>query len=243
MDKKEILERLKVDEDYYGEFGQQYLSNSNIGTLFSNPLMLKEKTEPTSAMIVGGYFHTAILEPEKLKNFKVVDASTRNTKIYREESGEEMCLLKHEADKVDDLVKALLENDTCSDLINRYNVEYEVPNIVGIEGNMWKGKADIINHDKKLIVDLKTTSDINGFNFSAKKYNYDSQAYIYRKMFGYDMLFVVIDKGTQQIGLFDCSEEFYDRGADKVKKATEIYDMFYKTEGFNSKQFFINRTL
>ena len=122
MDKKEILERLKIDEDYYGEFGQQYLSNSNIGTLFSNPLMLKEKTEPTSAMIVGGYFHTAILEPEKLKNFKVVDASTRNTKIYREESGEEMCLLKHEADKVDDLVKALLENDTCSDLINGGNV-------------------------------------------------------------------------------------------------------------------------
>jgi len=74
---------------------------------------------------------------------------------------------------------------------------------------------------------LKTTSDINGFNFSAKKYNYDSQGLTYTdKMFGYDMLFVVIDKGTQQIGLFDCSEEFYDRGADKVKKATEIYDMF-----------------
>jgi len=43
MDKKEILERLKIDEDYYGEFGQQYLSNSNIGTLFSNPLMLKKR--------------------------------------------------------------------------------------------------------------------------------------------------------------------------------------------------------
>ena len=30
---KKIIDRLRNDEDYYGEFGQQFLSNSNIGTL------------------------------------------------------------------------------------------------------------------------------------------------------------------------------------------------------------------
>ena len=33
------------------------------------------------------------------------------------------------------------------------NVEYEVPGIIEIENNMWKGKADIINHDEKLIIE------------------------------------------------------------------------------------------
>ncbi len=69
MDKKKILNRLKNDEDYYGEFGQQFLSNSNISTLLNNPLALKEPMNKIPAFLVGGYFHTAILEPEKLMNF------------------------------------------------------------------------------------------------------------------------------------------------------------------------------
>ena len=38
MDKKQILKKLKKDEHYYGTFGKQYLSNSDIGTLLNNPL-------------------------------------------------------------------------------------------------------------------------------------------------------------------------------------------------------------
>jgi hypothetical protein len=243
MNKEEILSRLTNDEDYYGAFGRQYLSNSNISTLLSNPLMLGEETKKTSAMIVGNYFHTAILEPDKLQNFKIIEATTRTTKVYKELSGGEMCLLQHEADKVDLMTERMLENDVCRGLIQGDNVEYEVPGIADIDSNMWKGKADILNHEEKLIVDLKTTSDINSFTYSAKKYNYDSQAYIYKVLFGYDMVFLVIDKNTRQIGLFDCSDAFYSRGYEKVQEATNIYDLFYKDESFDAKQFFINRTL
>ena len=108
---------------------------------------------------------------------------------------------------------------------------------------MWKGKADIINHDEKLIIDLKTTNDISKFKWIASKYNYDSHAYIYRKMFGYDFLFIVVDKITQQIGIFDCSDRFYESGADKVARATEAYELFYKTEGFDPSQYFLTKTL
>ena len=96
--------------------------------------------------------------------------------------------------------------------------------------------------DENLIIDLKTTADIKKFRWSAKKYNYDSQAYIYRKIFGYDLIFMVIDKTTHQIGLYDCSDKFYETGAEKVKQASEVYDLFYKTEGFEPKEFFyLNR--
>ena len=240
--KKEILKRLQNDEDYYGDFGKKFLSNSNISTLMNNPLALGNDIIRSNALVIGSYFHVAILEPDKLKKFKIIDATTRNTKVYKELSGGEICLLQHEVDRIDLMIEKVLENDVCTSLI-RGNVDYEVPGITDIEGNFWKGKADILNHDDKLIVDLKTTGDINSFAYSAKKYNYDSQAYIYKHIFGYDMVFLVVDKTTHQIGLFDCSEAFYQRGYEKVMAASNIYDLFYKTEDFEPEQFFISKTL
>ena len=81
----------------------------------------------------------------------------------------------------------LMANDICKDLVlgsEEYKrlvngsfdeVEYEVPEIKEIEGVMWKGKADIINHEEKLVIDLKTTGDIDRFQWSAKKFNYDEE--------------------------------------------------------------------
>jgi hypothetical protein len=57
------------------------------------------------------------------------------------------------------------------------------------------------------------------------------------------MLFIVVDKKTHQIGIFDCSPEFYQRGADKVEKAVEAYNLFHKDENFDPTNYFINQTL
>ena len=240
---EEAIEKLRDDENYYGKFGKQYLSNSDISTLLTNPLALGEPSKPSAAFLVGGYFHTAILEPDKLKKYKVVESSTRNTKAYKEISGGELCLLQHEVDKIELMTDKMLSNEVCEGLIRGENVEYEVPAVAQLGNNMWKGKADIVNHDEKLVIDLKTTANINKFQNSARMYNYDSQAYIYSKLFGYEMLFIVIDKETHQIGLFDCSTDFYERGSDKVARANDAYDLFYKQEGFDPSQYFINKTL
>tara|TARA_R110001583_G_scaffold51898_1_gene161558 strand:+ start:151 stop:885 length:735 start_codon:yes stop_codon:yes gene_type:complete len=242
---KEQYWRLRNDKDYYGEYGQQFLSNSNISTLLKNPKDLHEQRPSSPAFLVGGYFHTAILEPQKLKSFKIVEASTRNTKAYKEISGGEMCLLQKEADQVNLMTEVMLSNDVCRDLIRPVlnSVRYEEPQVTELFGNKWKGKADIINDEEKLVIDLKTTADIDKFRWSASKYNYDSQAYIYSKLFGYEMLFIVIDKTTHQIGLFDCSPEFYKSGEDKVRRASDAYDLFYKTENFDHKQHLITKTL
>ena len=101
VNKKEILEKLKIDENYYGKFGKQFLSNSDISTLLTNPLSLGTPMENRPAFLIGGYFHTAILEPEKLKNFKIIEATTRNTKAYKEISNGEICLLQQEVDKTE----------------------------------------------------------------------------------------------------------------------------------------------
>ena len=243
MKKTEVIQKLINDEDYYGEFGKQYLSNSDIKTLLNNPLELKNPSKQIPAFLVGGYFHTAILEPDKLKNFKIIESTTRNTKAYKEISQGEMCLLQHEVDQCEILVEKIMDNRVCRDLIHGDDVEFERPEITDLFGNKWKGKADIVNHSEKLVIDLKTTADIDKFQWSATKYNYDSQAYIYSKLFGYEMLFIVIDKATHNIGMFDCSPEFYERGEDKVRRASEAYDLFYKTKDFDPKQYFISKTL
>jgi len=243
MKETDVLKKLEIDEYYYGDFGKKYLSNSDISTLLTNPLALGQTQKPIPAFLVGGYFHTAILEPEKLKKFKIVESTTRNTKAYKEISGGELCLLQHEVDKIELMTEKVLANNVCKDLIRGINVDYEKPGITELEGLNWKGKADIVNHDEKLIIDLKTTADINKFKWSASKYNYDSQAYIYSKLFGYEFLFIAIDKNTHNIGIFDCSPEFYARGADKVQRASEQYKLFYQSEDFDPQQFFINQTL
>jgi hypothetical protein len=243
MKEDEVIQKLREDEHYYGEFGKQFLSNSDISTLLSNPLAYGKSMEMRPAFLVGGYFHTAILEPDKLKKYKVVEATTRNTKAYKEISGGELCLLQHEVDQLEIMIDTMLSNDVCKNLIRSNNAEYELPGVGEICDRFWKGKADIVNHDEKLIIDLKTTADINKFRWSASKYNYDSQAYIYQTLFGYDMVFIAIDKKTNQIGIFDCSPQFLEKGKDKVEQAVEAYNLFYKNKDFDPQQFFINETL
>ena len=243
MNKEKILQKLKNDEDYYGEFGNQFLSNSHVGRLLKDPLNVFKPSKPSPAFLVGGYFHTCILEPDKLEKFKVVKSTTRNTKAYKDVAGGELCLLQHEVDTIELMREKVMNNDICRDLIKLGNVEYEKPMVTELFNNKWKGKADIVNHDEKLIIDLKTTADIDKFQWSASKFNYDSQAYIYSKLFGYEFLFIVIDKATHKLGMFDCSPEFYELGEDKVRRASEAYDLFYKTKDFDPKQYFISKTL
>ncbi len=243
MKLKQAIEKLRDDEHYYGDFGKQYLSNSDIRTLLSNPLNYGKPSVEVPAFLVGGYFHTALLEAQKLDKYKIVNTTSRNTKVYKEVAKNGIHLLQHEVDNIKEMINKIKSNDICNNLINGIHVDYEEPMIKDLFGKLWKGKADIVNHDEELIIDLKTTGDISRFRSSAFKFGYDSQAYIYKQLFGYDFMFIAIDKNTHQIGIFDCSPDFYASGEDKVERAVEAYELFYNTEGFDPKQYFLQETL
>lgn len=222
---QKTLDRLREDKDYYGKFGKQFLSNSDIYALLNNPKQFRSGSDnKTLPMLHGSYLHTAILEPHKLEDFKIIDASTRSTKIYKEEASGELTLLKKEVESLNEMIKTV--KSVFYDDIYAEGNEFEVPGITDLFGYKWKGKADIIAGDR--IIDIKTTRDIQKFRWSAKNYNYDSQAYIYGKIFGLPMEFYVVDKSTLQLGVFKCSEEFIESGEAKVMKAIEVYDRFFK---------------
>lgn len=245
MENAQIIELLKDDKNYYGELGHKYLSNSDIGTLIHNPKMFGKKSEPSLAMLQGSYFHTACLEPLKLKDFILVDASTRTTNIYKDackEYNSNFLLLKKEAEEVDEMVNALRDNKELSKLVWDNGVKYEVPILGDIQGLMWKGKCDIINGDN--IFDLKTTGSLDDFKYSAKKYFYDSQVAVYEYLTKKKMSFIVIEKGTNRLGYFQVSDEFRESGWTKVGKALENYHKFYgsnPTEDVN--QYYLNSYL
>ena len=176
----------------------------------------------------GIYFHQLILEPEKAKGMLYVDASTRTTKIYKdfcEDNNLPFCMLQKEKEEIERLVGVINSNIAFFEEIYKKGNQYEIPAVKEIQGMMWKGKADIIT-DKE-IIDLKTTSDIDKFKWNAKKYNYDSQCYIYQQLFGKPLVFYVIDKTNDILGIFRPTEEFVRGGEEKVARAIGVYQKYF----------------
>jgi hypothetical protein len=225
---KDILDQLRDDDKYYGEFGKQFMSNSDINTLVTNPREFGKSRPDNKSLAVGRYFHQSILEPEKAKLVETIDIGSRNSKAYKdalESSGKDFIMLQSERKEVDEWVSVMNSNLHFHELIYAEGNEFEVPGLTEIDGMVFKGKADIVTDE--CVIDLKTTRDIRGFKWSAKRYGYTSQCYIYQKIFGKPLVFFVIDKESKLLGIFRPSDKFLDEGEARVKKGLEVYRTFF----------------
>ena len=241
----DVIEKLRNDADYYGEFGRQYLSNSDIKVLLDNPAMFGVPTPDNPAFALGRLFHQLILEPEKAAKTEGVNASTRTTKVYKDacaEKGVEFMLLTKEMEDVHRWSQKMLGNYDFFEAIRDDANVYEEPIVGTIMGRQFKAKADILCPDR--IIDLKTTSNIDDFKWSARKYGYDSQCYIYQSLFGVPLVFFAIDKKTGMLGMYEPSEDFVRRGRDKVERALEVHDKFFGADATHTiETFYIQETL
>jgi hypothetical protein len=131
------------------------------------------------------------------------------------------------------LVSKIEANIEASELL-RGGLE-EVAGIGEINDLPFRGKADYLRTD--MIVDVKTTSDLSSWVYSARyKWHYDVQAYIYMQLFNVQkFVFLVIDKSTGEIGIYECSEESLEKGKKKVETACNNYRKYFydKTENVN----------
>ena len=223
-----IIDVLKDDNEYYSGIGKNYLSNSDIGTLLNNPQDFGKPRGDSKNLVDGRYFHHLLLEPDKAEATPFVDVSTRNTKEYKnfcEENNFSYVMLKKEQDELKRLASLMKGNIEFYDSIYAPNNQFEVPAVGEIHGMMWKGKTDILN--PLLLIDVKTTSDIQKFKWSARAYNYDSQCYIYQQLFGKPLVFYVVDKETGQLGIFRPTENFVKGGEAKVIRAIEVFNRYF----------------
>lgn len=231
---EEIVGMAYDDEFYYGHLGKNALSSSSLKTILKSPktyrniLNYGDPNSDSPALSAGKLAHWMILEPHKINKLHFVDASTKNTKIYKEAKAKygEVFLTK-EKNAAERLTDAVLRNEAALKLLNKS--EFEVPQVQMLDGLPFRGKADIIQGDT--IIDYKTTQDLNSFKYSCDKYSYELQAWLYLKLFDKKKFtFLVIDKASTDIGIFETTEEFLARGENKFKQAVDNYKYFFEQD-------------
>tara|TARA_R100000426_G_scaffold34587_1_gene27882 strand:- start:1428 stop:2207 length:780 start_codon:yes stop_codon:yes gene_type:complete len=241
---KDILPKLDNDDFYYGELGTNALSSSSIKLLVDSPKKYYYVTNyaplETQGLRDGKLLHQLILENDKFEKNIFVDVQSKNTKKYKE------ALKKHgtvytmkERTDAERLGDALLKNDYAVSLLK--NARFEVAEIGYVNDWIFRGKADILG-EGGTIVDIKTTTDIKGFKYAANKYGYDIQAYIYCQLFNvnyFDFKFLVLDKGSLDIGIFEVTEETYLRGKEKTEIGIKRYEDWFTKGEVNLDNYYI----
>lgn len=229
--KDEILEKMYDDDFYYGYLGKNALSSSSLKNILKSPKIYKEVIEngqdESQALRSGKLFHWMILEPEKMEDLHIVEVASKNTKAYKQACLEhDNVFTRKEVADMEILAEVIKKNTKAMEILKDSKVE--IPAIKMIKGIAFRGKADILRKDE--IVDLKTTTDVANFKWSAYKYGYDLQAYLYLKLFPEvkKFRFLCIDKATKDIGIFECSEEFLDSGRQKLERGISEYKKFFK---------------
>jgi len=228
----DILKKMEDDSFYYGHLGQHALSSSALKKLLDGPNAYRKSlrmSDDSQPLRDGQLVHMHILEPHKVKDLIVVEG-TKAKKEFKEatqEFGSHRVFTKSEVDNAYWIAEALHNNAEASFLID--DCDYEIPGVAMIQDLPFRGKADVISKDRKRIIDIKTTSaSVHDFKWSAKKYSYNLQAALYLEIFGAtEFIFLVIDKGTKDIGIFEVSSEFLKNGQNAIDFAIKNYKYYF----------------
>ena len=229
----DIIPKMYDDVFYYGYLGQHALSSSSCKKLIESPkayaTSLTEGSPDSQALRDGRLTHLCVLEPHRLDEFTFVDGTkaSKSFKLTAEELGKDLVYTNLELNKAQKIAKAVLANEEAAALLS--GCEFEIPAIGDFMGLPFRGKADA----KKgtTIIDLKTTANIQDFEYSAKKYSYDLQAALYLDLFDADdFIFLVVDKRTLDVGVYTITAGFVDSGLQKLQVATDAYKNYIMSD-------------
>ncbi len=243
-DIKELKEKAVDDEFYYGYLGKYALSSTTVKHLLSSPKtykhILKYGSEQSQALRDGWLFHTCVLEPHLFDKQVFVNVQSKNTKKYKDAVKEHgrAFTIKEKSD-AERLADAVLRNEMVLEKLS--GADFEVGEIGNIMDFPFRAKADILKAGESMY-DLKSTSSISGWKYSADKFGYDIQCFIYCSLFNIhpnNMGFIIIDKGSLDIGYANANEDFYRKGQMKVKYALDTYRDWFMTET-DLDQYYIN---
>jgi len=245
---KDLLAKMYDDHYYYGELNQKALSSISIKLLVDSPkkyyFVQKYGSGESQGMRDGRLLHTLVLEPEKFEQFNFVEVASKNSKAYKEAKAEHgVVYTSKERSDAERLADALLRNEKATQILQ--GAEFEKPIIGHINGHAFRGKADIVTQYGG-ICDIKTTTDIKAFKYSANKYGYDLQCYIYCQLFDINFRnfqFLVLDKASLDIGVFDVSEEFYLRGKAKTELGIQRYEEWFMNKEADLDNYYIEDIL
>jgi hypothetical protein len=228
-----------MDDDsfYYGYLSKHALSSSMCKSLLEGPEVYANKLkEPPKAKEPqpfrdGRLIHLLALEPHRIEELTIID-STKGSKLYKlavEEKPAQTVYTRAELNRCKDIADAVLENDDFKNIVK--DASFEIPSISNYNGLPFRGKADVLLPG--VVVDLKTTSDIDNFNQAALLYGYDLQAALYLELFeSFEFKYIVVDKKTKEVKTVQFSDDFIQSGYDKLDLATENYYNYLENKDF-----------
>ena len=219
------------------------ISKSSLWEIRKSPLHFKWKMEhpqeDTAALLFGRAVHKWILEEESFFNeFSIcpdVDRRTKDGKMQYEtfllESNGKDVITQADYEQILSMKESI---NSLPDVVELLKGEYEQSYfwIDQMTGEKCKCRPDVINHNTKLIVDLKTTDSCENGHFerSCKKYGYKLQAGMYREgvfqntFDEYGFVFVAIEKSAPYaVRVYRCTPEYIDQGYDLFREYIGIY--------------------
>ena len=228
-----------MDDDsfYYGYLSKHALSSSMCKSLLEGPEVYANKLkEPPKAKEPqpfrdGRLIHLLALEQHRIEELTIID-STKGSKLYKlaiEEKPAQTVYTRAELNRCKDIADAVLENDDFKNIVK--DASFEIPSISNYNGLPFRGKADVLLPG--VVVDLKTTSDIDNFDQAALLYGYDLQAALYLELFeSFEFKYIVVDKKTKEVKTVQFSDDFIQSGYDKLDLATENYYKYLENKDF-----------
>lgn len=219
------------------------ISKSSLWEINKSPLHFRYKMDnpqiDTPALLFGRAVHKFVLEESYFWNEFVIAPICDRRTVAGKAEWNEFALYSQGRDIITqsdfDEIKAISDSiksvpDAWELLQGKVEQSYFWTD--NMTGESCKCRPDVINHEKKLIVDLKTTDSCedNHFERSAKKYGYKLQAGMYREgvfqntFEEYGFKFVAVEKKPPYaVRIYNCTPEYIDQGYDKFRELIGIY--------------------
>lgn len=213
------------------------LGSSDIKQLLQNPHGFRQEKPTSKALELGSLVHKLILEPQEFESsYYVLDNIDRRTKEGKEKYIKALAEAEAENKEIIDLatynqgkeIAEAFNQSAVSKLIAGGVAEYCA--FSEIDGVAVKCRPDYYRADKKIIIDLKTTSIAGGasalnFQKAVANYRYYIQASLYMQILGADeFYFIAIETQSPfMIGVYKLDISALELGETQIKKAIKRY--------------------
>lgn len=241
MNKSGFIENIENNE-YHTDI--EFLSSSQIKVAYYSLENFKyfvldnrgQKNE-SPALNFGTAFHSIILEPRKFNDeIAVLDTSNMNlrTKAGREKKAQFLELNKEKTiitidqmEQIEDMQMSFNSNEAARELISGGKAELSGYFYDELLGHKFRIRPDYINHDKKYIVDLKTTRSLVDYKSiirEVNKFSYDLSAALYMRGAkfitgdSYEFYWIFVQNvEPYSVAVFRCDPIIYYNGMSKLQ--------------------------
>lgn len=229
------MELIKMAErDYHAHHA---LGSSDIKQLLVNPHGFRQEKPSSKALELGSLVHKLILEPDEFESsYYILDNIDRRTKEGKERYIKALAEAEAENKEIIDLA-TFQQGKEIAEAFNQSAVSKLIAGGVAencafseIDGVAVKCKPDYYREDKKIIIDLKTTSIAGGasalsFQKAIANYRYYIQASLYMQILGADeFYFIAIEtQAPYMIGVYKLDITAIELGETQIKKAIKRY--------------------